>query len=575
MIGKEKKGYSKKGKWVGAIASTALMAYPFMAVPAAANVESEIPEINHEDMLQTIVIPAGGKKYIDLNNLYYFSRGFEVDHNSAIASVNEDLLRYGILEISANPLVDNSGTGLATFTVTVTPYEGEGTYEDEFNVVIVPDAGAGANSHFTIQHIVSLLQNFPSRYPDKTSIQKLMDHIDLASTTIHKEDPFNNPDNQAPVAKTDVTPYEMYTGQDINVSAYYEDLPLFEIEQFYEDPDDDEENESYDYINAVFTSSGNEYIRVNNTSAGQTLTPLKSSDTPVYLPVVVYDSNGGVTTGTIPFMVRPSEIFELDGGASITLDLHNYFNDIDENSYFDKEILEIGEYYQDPEDPHDPLEINGTSVKIVSHKAVYKLNHLKADNVQQSIYFIIKYNWDLTDNHLTTSSIYENSTLDIDLDQMFPQHEGATVQYSVYHENPNPTVTGSTYLTYGITNGKTLSFAASHDAADHEEEEPYKFTVIGKDLSNHVTYVDRVNLWPLNYYSNESIYVNSLFNWYKDGQDVTVSSTTPDFNLRINEYDSGIHIVEVDSNTSNTNSTTAIIKLTNNSVVYRIPFILN
>lgn len=573
-MGREKKAHNKKGKFIGAIAGTAMMAVPFMAIPAAANAETELSEIPvvEMDKIQTIVIPEGSKKYINLNNLYDFAREFEVEHTSGFANVNENLLQYGVLELSANPLAGSSTTGLATFTVTVTPYEGEVTFDDTFNVVVVPSADTGANSKFNIKNVVTLLQNFSTAYSEKSEIQELMSHIDLTSTAINKRDPFNQDGNTAPVAKNNVTPFEMFPGQDFDVSTFDEGLPQFVIEDYYEDPDTDEANEEYDRIQAVFTSQGNEYIRVNNTQFGQTLTPLKSSDTPIYLPVVVLDSRGGVTSGTIPFMVRTPEVFEIDAEASISLDLHNYFNDIDETSDFQKEILDIGEH-SIPEGWNEPLEIDGTKVRIASHDAIYRLEHLKAGNIQQSIYFIVKYNSDLYDNHLTDSAVYESSTLEIDLDQMFPQSEGATIQYSVNHLNPS-TVTSDTYLTYEISIGNTITFTARYDAADNEEQEPYDFTVIGKDVSNHVTYVDRINLSPLNYY-NGSIYASSLFDWYKDGSDVVVSSSTPGFDFEIRDYGSGLSAVELKNNNSTDSTTTVVLKLSNNSVVYKLPFILN
>ncbi|MDQ0889969.1 hypothetical protein QFZ81_005057 [Paenibacillus sp. V4I9] len=80
-MGKAKKAYSKREKLIGAIASTAIMAVPFMVAPAQqgyANIEtpyvtpSATPAIpaTPVEKITTIVIPLNGTKYIDLDSLY-------------------------------------------------------------------------------------------------------------------------------------------------------------------------------------------------------------------------------------------------------------------------------------------------------------------------------------------------------------------------------------------------------------------------------------------------------------------------------------------------------------------------
>lgn len=235
MMGKAHKTLAEK-ETSRAIASTAMIAVPFMTVPVAANVETEIPIFNQDDMLQTIVIPEGGKKYINLHTLYYMGREFQVNNTSELATIDQSLLRYGILEINANPLVANSPTGLATFTVTVTPYEGEATLHDTFNVIIVPSAGSGSNSNFNIKNVVSVLQNFSSQYSEKSKIEELMGHIDLASPTIKKDDPYSQPGNLVPIPKIDVMPFEAFSGIDVDVNSYGESPLSFDINQFLRIP---------------------------------------------------------------------------------------------------------------------------------------------------------------------------------------------------------------------------------------------------------------------------------------------------------------------------------------------------
>lgn len=564
-MGKEQKSFSRKKKLVGAIASTAMIAVPFLTVPVAANVETEIPILNH-DKLQTIVIPEGGKKYINLHTLYYAGREFQINNTSTLATVNQSLLRYGILEINANPLVANSPTGLATFTVTVTPYESEATFDDTFNVIIVPSSGSGTSSNFNIKNVVSVLQNFSSQYSEKSKIEELMEHIDLASPTIKKDDPYSQPGNLMPVPKMNVMPFEAFSGVDVDVNSYGESPLSFDIHQFFEDPDDEsnEFNEN-SYLNVVFPTSGNEYIRVNNTEFGQSLTPLKASSEPVYLPVVVYDNEGGVVSGTVPILVQPSERFDLEERASITLDMRNYFNNVDDSSYIDMEIMNVSEGFG------SIPSINGTHVTLSPLNGIYKFKHMKADSEQESICFVVKENYDLYENELSKSFLYENSTLEFDLNQMFPQEAGASVQYSVYHENPSVTS-----ITYGIdlTEGNKLYFTADAHAADgvmyEEEQESNNFTIIAKDLVNHHTYVDRINIAPRNRDdSHYTIFPDKLFDWQSEGEDVTVSSTNSDLHFII-QHGCGVYVqgVNLPANTS----TTVILTLENGKVVYKIPY---
>ncbi|WP_261301846.1 hypothetical protein [Paenibacillus andongensis] len=571
---KEKKAFSKKEKIVGAIASTAMMAVPFMVAPAQqgyANNETPYvtPSATPVDKIHTIVLPVGGKKYIDLHNLYSAYEFEVISSNPNIASGNNSLLNYGILEINANSIGSSSTTGYATFTVTVIPYESETSYTDTFNVVIVPNSGTGTGNfaNFNIKNVVNVLEEFPTNFTDKSSIHELMSHIDLASTTIKKEDPFNQLGNLPPVSKNNPNAFETILGMEANVNAYDENLSSFNINNYYEDPDYNPD--VYSELGVIFTTSGNEYIQVNNTPNGQTLTPLKPIYTPINLPVVVYDGNGGVVSTSIPIIVKPSEVFELDEHASITLDLHNYFSNLDADSYFDYDILDS--YEED--NVGNPPEIDGTQVTLTARYGVYKFKSMKADTEQESKYFIVKNNYDdLYTNHLSKSYLYENSTLEIDLDQMFPQSETSTVQYSVYHENPSVTS-----ITYGFSNGHTLYFSANEYAADNVEIEeaqaPNYFTVIAKDDSRHLTYVDRVNIAPRSFYG--TIYADKLFDWDSEGPDVVVNSTTPGFDFVLNDsnyqYGSGVY-VQLSGNNSGSSSTTIILKLSNGSIVYKLPY---
>jgi hypothetical protein len=568
-MGEEQKTFSRKKKIVGAIASTAMIAVPFLTVPVAANVETEIPMFNHDDRLQTIVIPEGGKKYINLHTLYYMGREFQVNNTSTLATIDQSLMRYGILEINANTLAANSPTGLATFTVTVTPFESEATINDTFNVIIVPSAASGASTNFNIKNVVSVLQNFSSQYSEKSKIEELMGHIDLASPTIKKDDPYSQPGNLVPIPKIDVTPFEAFSGIDVDVNSYGESPLSFDINQFFEDPNN-ESNESnepneHSLLNVVFPTSGNEFIRVNNTEYGQSLTPLQSTNGPVYLPVVVFDNDGGVVSGTVPIIVRNSEQFDLEERASITLDMHNYFNHLDGSSYIDMEIINTGEVFE-----NIPV-INGTDVTLKAINGVYKFKHMKADNEQESVVFTVKENYDLYENQLSKSYLYENSTVEFDLNQMFPQEADASVQYSVYHENPS--VTSVTY--YGILPGSKLYFTAGEHAADNvsneEEQEPNNFTIIAKDVVNHHTYVDRINIAPRNRDdSRYTIRPDKLFDWQNEGDDVTVSSTDPELNFII-QHGSGSVYVQANNHPANA-STTVILSLDNDKVVYKIPY---
>lgn len=569
-MGEEQKPFSRKKKIVGAIASTAMIAVPFLTVPVAANVETEIPMFNHDDRLQTIVIPEGGKKYINLHTLYYMGREFQVNNTSTLATIDQSLLRYGILEINANPLAANSPTGLATFTVTVTPFESEATINDTFNVIIVPSAGSGASSNFNIKNVVSVLQNFSSQYSEKSKIEELMGHIDLASPTIKKDDPYSQPGNLVPIPKIDVTPFEAFSGIDVDINSYGESPLSFDINQFFEDPtnESNELNEPNEHplLNVVFPTSGNEYIRVTNTEYGQSLIPLQSTNGPVYLPVVVFDNEGGVVSGIVPIIVRNSEQFDLEERASITLDMHNYFHDLNDSSYIDMEIMNVSEGFGSIPN------IDGTHVTLSPLNGIYKLKHMKADSEQESICFVVKENYDLYENELSKSFLYESSTLEFDLNQMFPQEAGASVQYSVYHENPSVTS-----ITYGISSGSKLTFSADKNAANgvqnEEEQEPNNFTIIAKDLVNHHTYVDRINIAPRNRDSAYgTIRADKLFDWQSEGEDVTVSSTDDDkFSFFFNNQHSSGVFVQDDNHPANA-STTVILTLDNDKVVYKIPY---
>lgn len=143
--------------------------------------------------------------------------------------------------------------------------------------------------------------------------------------------------------------------------------------------------------------------------------------------------------------MRNAEQFDLEERASITLDMHNYFSNLDGSSYIDMEIINTGEVTE-----NIPV-INGTNVTLKAINGVYKFKHMKGDNEQESIVFTVKENYDLYENQLSKSYLYENSTLEFDLTQMFPQEAGASVQYSVYHENSVASVT------YGISEESKLS----------------------------------------------------------------------------------------------------------------------
>ncbi|KQX46997.1 hypothetical protein [Paenibacillus sp. Root444D2] len=294
-MGKEKKAYSKKEKIVGAIASTAILAVPFMVAPAQqgyANIVTSSNPPTPVEKITTIVIPLNGTKYIDLDSLYsskymYFEQN-ENEMNVAKGEILEG--SEGILEIKAGEV------GKATFTVKGTRYVPSYTQIiDTFQVIVVPNTENADQYKFDISKVVKLMNEAPADLFDTADkVKGLLINVD--PETLLSVNPFNNDlVNSAPYQIEATSKIQGTVGEIIESGEIQE-----RINNYFND-DDIEDN-----LKVFFINANNENIQIEARSEGEiiygyNLIPLHAGD--FDLDVLVVDHNGGVTKGKIPFHI--------------------------------------------------------------------------------------------------------------------------------------------------------------------------------------------------------------------------------------------------------------------------------
>ncbi|WP_171683579.1 hypothetical protein [Paenibacillus planticolens] len=307
-MGREQTFFRKKTKIVGAIASTAMMAVPFMAVPVAANTENE-PQVVHIEKIETIVIPENGTKYIDLDALreLYDTYNLQITQNENemnIARGSETLGVDGIYEIKAGAI------GKATFTVSgmkypkneVEPFQ---PFTDSFEVVVVPNTGDPDSYKFDLSNVFTVMSQMPEELQTRDKVKSLLSNI--SPKTVINDNPVEyNLDNSAPYQLETDDRFQGEVGKKISsyeirehLRSYFEDSDRRNVEgEFYESDD----------LDVVFVDKNNPHIRIeekydysNEFVMGYELTPLTPGD--FDLNVLVVDHHGGMTRGVIPFHI--------------------------------------------------------------------------------------------------------------------------------------------------------------------------------------------------------------------------------------------------------------------------------
>jgi hypothetical protein len=492
-MGKEKKAFSKKEKIVGAIASTAILAVPFMVTPTQQGYATSSNPPTPVEKITTIVIPLNGTKYIDLDSLYS-AEYMSVAQNETelnIAKGKFTLGNHGIYEINT------SKVGKATFTVTGIRYEEEELsytqITDTFQVIVVPNTGSPDEYKFDISDVLNLMNQSSEQDQTNDQVKGLLRNV--SPKTVNNYDPFE-------YDSINSAPYQLETTDKIQ-GVVGEPIQSWEIEEQINNYfGDNDEN----MLDVIFIDKNNENIQITPKSEGDfifgyELTPLNVGD--FDLNVLIVDHHGGLTKGKLPFHIGQIENFILDSESSITIDLANYFS-TNPNTYFD---------------------LNGASghLTITDTKATF------TPDLLAETYIISAINGDEREdrkfivtprNSLVNRKIILGSHLNLNLQSLLVPIPGSPVTYSVYLNNSS--VTG---LTYGIDNNtNSLYFSSEINAATNS---PIDITVTAKDETNNVTIKDKMQISTIPLAlrnSNRGFDVTQLFASDSEWDDVVVSS---------------------------------------------------
>lgn len=537
-MGKEKKAFSKKEKIVGAIASTAILAVPFLVAPAqqgyAAIVSPSVTPTISVDKITTIVIPLNGTKYIDLDSLY------SADYTSVVQNETEEniakgkytLGNHGIYEITA------SSVGKATFTVTGTRYE-EPSYTqitDTFQVIVVPNTGNPDEFKFDISNVLNLMNQ--SSEQDQTNDQVVKGLLrNISPKTINNYDPFE-------YDSINSAPYQLETTDKIH-GIVGEPIHSLEIEQqIYKYFSDNDEN----MLDVIFIDRNNgniqyeeKYDASGEILHGYDLTPLRTGD--FDLNVLIVDHHGGLTKGKIPFHITETENFILDTESSITIDLANYFT-INPNTNFDLNGAS------------GHLTISGTEATFTpdSMAKTYIISAINGDEREDRKFIVTPR------DSLVNRKIILGSQLKLNLQSLLVPVPGSSVTYSVYLNNSS--VTG---ITYGIDYTNSLYFSSEINA---ETNSPIDITVTAKDETNNVTIKDKMQISAIPMVrsnSNRGFEVTQLFASDSEWNDVVVSSPFIKNGTPFGSYNT------VYSESNGTGSTAVTLNY-KNELIFTVPF---
>ncbi|NOU86769.1 hypothetical protein GC102_13425 [Paenibacillus sp. LMG 31460] len=476
-MGKKKKAFSKKEKIIGAIASTAILAVPFMVAPAQQGyaTSSVPPTATPVDKIQTIVIPQNGTKYIDLLALYD-TNDIEIIQNEnemAIAKGSYSAGLNGIYEVKA----DAVRIGKATFMVTGRKYEpgSESEYtdfSDTFEVIVVPNTGKADEYRFDISNVFNVMKQSPDQYQSQDQVKSLLRNVSPKSVIV---------DSPIEYEVENTPPFPIETTDRIQ-GFVGEEIPDYMISQaidnYFEDTDiryegEDQETDELDVIVIDKNNENIQYVEEYSDSIppypyGYHLLPLKSGD--FDLDVLVIDHHGGMTRGKIPFHIENPETIYLDSESTMKVDLRDYFPD-GQNVVFNEES-ESGR-----------VTISGSEATFLPDEVVHT-HVIFADygnEVREYRTFRV-----VPKDRLHNMNLISGSELNLNLPTLLFPNPNPNVTFSVYQNYES--VTG---LTYGIDYAQKLSFNAS---AGTEENSTINVTVTAKDLTNHITIKDNLEI---------------------------------------------------------------------------------
>lgn len=294
-MGMKKKFISKK-KLIGTIASTAVLAAPWVIAPSQysyANPEVTLPTVSL-DKIHTIVLPKNGVKYIDFQTLY----NLEDIH---VTTSGSDKVAAGFSfwdETETIYKVQALDIGDATFTVTGVGYANEDVgyvnFTDTFKVIVVDNSANPDDYKFDIMKAIDLLTQPTQSKDNATAILQ-----NITPETVKNTDPFSyNNYNTPPIQVTPTSPSVLYAevGVPIQLSSI-----KYQIGNYFSDPDNTiyyGEGERNDGISLVSIESNAKI----NVSPNYEVVPVTDGD--AFLDVVVTDHNGGFTKGHIPIHIE-------------------------------------------------------------------------------------------------------------------------------------------------------------------------------------------------------------------------------------------------------------------------------
>ncbi|KRF43455.1 hypothetical protein [Paenibacillus sp. Soil787] len=560
-MGKEKKAFTIKEKIIGAIASTAIMAIPFMVAPAQqgyANIvipietPSVTPSITPSitpsvtpsvtptiratpvDKITTIVIPLNGTKYVDLDSLYS-AQNMHVIQNEAeltIATGKFIVGNHGIYEINT------SSVGKATFTVIGTRYEEQSYTQitDTFQVIVVPNTGNPDEFKFDISNVVNLMSQ--SSEQDQTNDQVVKGLLrNISPKTINNYDPFEYDSFNS-------APYQLETTDKIH-GFIGEPIHSWEIEQQIHNYFSDKNENMLDVI-FIDKNNGNiqfeeKYDESGEILHGYDLTPLRTGD--FGLNVLIVDHHGGLTKGRIPFHITKTENFILDAESSITIDLASYFT-LNPNTNFDFNGAS------------GHLTITGTKATFTPDllAETYIISAINGDEREDRKFIVTP------KDSLVNRKIILGSQLKLNLQSLLLPVPGSSVTYSVYLNNSS--VTG---LTYSIDHTNSLYFSSDSNA---ETNSPIDITVTAKDETNNVTIKDKMQISAIPLVKtdiNRGFEVTQLFSSESEWNDVVVSSPFIKNGSPFGSYNT------VYSDSNGTGSTVVTLNY-KNELIFTVPF---
>lgn len=536
-MGQEKKAYSKKEKIVGAIASTAILAAPFMVAPAQQGYATSSNPPTPVEKITTIVIPLNGTKFIDLDSLYS-AEYMSVAQNETelnIAKGKFTLGNHGIYEITT------SSVGKATFTVTGIRYEEEGEEElsytqitDTFQVIVVPNTANPDEYKFDISDVLNLMNQSSEQDQTNDQVKGLLRNV--SPKTVNNYDPFE-------YDSINSAPYQLETTDKIQ-GVVGEPIQSWEIEEQINNYfGDNDEN----MLDVIFIDKNNENIQITPKYEGDyffdyELTPLNVGD--FDLNVLIVDHHGGLTKGKLPFHIAQIENFILDTESSITVDLANYFS-TNPNTYFDLNGAS------------DHLTISGTEATFTPalNAETYTISAINGDEREDRKFIVTPR------DSLVNRKIILGSHLNLNLQSLLVPFPGSSVTYSVYLNNSS--ITG---LTYGIDNNtNSLYFSSEINAATNS---PIDITVTAKDETNNVTIKDKMQIRAIPLVitnSNRGFEVTQLFTSDLEWDDVVVSSPFIKNGSPFGSYNTVY-------SESNVTGSTAVTLNYRNELIFTVPF---